>query len=374
VLGWGGYWDGTPSKCVSDALAYRHGFPALGDDAGKTRHAEDVEHVAGLRHVLAGDSRDFPHAQWLISSVRFRTVFHRRLVSHGSCASLWSSSSFSFSKTNRLSPQRAQARIADLSRIEVSFNNLLFVLLCFTVLLGNVVPKNFGTRARQQSHGRCALLQSVAIPVALLLLFSPLWARCWHAQDVARKPETKLMWPAIGATGVAIFLVITPQSWDQASALGPARYFLLLFADGHCPVRSWSTLTVASEFYRGGRVISKHTGRVCSPRCAVTHRNTRRYGDTSALRRCSSHHRLCRGRFQSGQRDGDGLRRQDEHWAYTLICRSFTDDDRANYSTRVGVARCVQRRQADRYYDSGPPLLQGQSPDFDDARHPLIAE
>jgi len=39
------------------------------------------------------------------------------------------------------------------------------------------------------------------------------------------------------------------------------------------------TLTVASEFYRGGRVISKHTGQgMFASMVQLTHRNTRRYG------------------------------------------------------------------------------------------------
>ena len=57
VLGWGGYWGWDPVENASlmpwlvgtAFLAFRH-------DAGKTRHAESLEHVAGLRHVLAGDS------------------------------------------------------------------------------------------------------------------------------------------------------------------------------------------------------------------------------------------------------------------------------------------------------------------------------
>ena len=39
------------------------------------------------------------------------------------------------------------------------------------------------------------------------------------------------------------------------------------------------TFTVASEFYRGGRVISKHTSQgLFASMVQLTHRNTRRYG------------------------------------------------------------------------------------------------
>src|SRR5437588_768900 len=39
------------------------GLPAFRNDAGEAGHAEDVEHVAGLRHVLACDPWYFPDAQ-----------------------------------------------------------------------------------------------------------------------------------------------------------------------------------------------------------------------------------------------------------------------------------------------------------------------
>ena len=64
VLGWGGYWGWDPVReRLAHALAHRHGFFAFSHDAGKARHVEDVEHVAGVRHILAGHPRNFPDAQ-----------------------------------------------------------------------------------------------------------------------------------------------------------------------------------------------------------------------------------------------------------------------------------------------------------------------
>jgi len=75
------------------------------------------------------------------------------------------------------------------------------------------------------------------------------------------------------------------------------------------------TLTVASEFYRGGRVISKHTGQgMFASMVQLTHRNTRRYGGYIV------HFGVvvviigfAGAALQSRQRAGDGIRRQDDH-------------------------------------------------------------
>ena len=42
---------GPGRKCIADAVANGHCVSAFGDDAGKARHAEDLEHVADFHHV-----------------------------------------------------------------------------------------------------------------------------------------------------------------------------------------------------------------------------------------------------------------------------------------------------------------------------------
>ena len=72
---------GPGGECVADAVADRYRVSAFGDDAGKARHAEDVEHVADLRHLLAGDSGNVPHPQRNHQlGACFRAVVHRRMV------------------------------------------------------------------------------------------------------------------------------------------------------------------------------------------------------------------------------------------------------------------------------------------------------
>ena len=64
VLGWGGYWGWDPVENAS-LLPWLTGtaFLAFGDDAGKARHDEGVERLAGVLHVLAVHHGHVPDAQ-----------------------------------------------------------------------------------------------------------------------------------------------------------------------------------------------------------------------------------------------------------------------------------------------------------------------
>jgi cytochrome c-type biogenesis protein CcmF len=99
------------------------------------------------------------------------------------------------------------------------------------------------------------------------------------------------------------------------------------------------TLTVASEFYRGGRVISKHTGQgMFASMVQLTHRNTRRYGGYivhfgvvvviigfagSAFNQDK----------EAVMANGDAM----TIGPYTLICRSYTEDDAPNYASQWAI-------------------------------------
>src|SRR5581483_3146457 len=54
---------GPGGECFADVMADGYGISAFGDDAGKTRHVEDLEHVVCVRYFLAFDPGHFSHAQ-----------------------------------------------------------------------------------------------------------------------------------------------------------------------------------------------------------------------------------------------------------------------------------------------------------------------
>src|SRR6202045_547884 len=216
------------------------------------------------------------------------------------------------------------------------FNNLLFVLLCFTVLWGTWFPKISELVQGNKVTVGGPFYNRVAIPVALLLLIltavGPLLA--WRKTSF-ESLKRNFLWPTIGAAAVAVFLMVTPKSWGSPFGLRPwqdAAYFFSLMA---IALSVLVTLTVASEFYRGGRVISKHTGQnMFASMVQLTHRNTRRYGGyivhfgvvvviigfAGAAFNQDKEQEMA---------NGDKL----TIGSYTLVCRSYTDDDSPNYAS-----------------------------------------
>jgi len=63
VLGWEAIGAGIRSKTLRFSLADGHRVSALRDDAGKARHDEGVERLAGLQHLPAVHPGDVPHAE-----------------------------------------------------------------------------------------------------------------------------------------------------------------------------------------------------------------------------------------------------------------------------------------------------------------------
>ena len=188
------------------------------------------------------------------------------------------------------------------------FNNLLFVLLCFTVLWGTWFPKISELVQGNQVTVGAPFYNRVAIPVALLLLIltavGPLLA--WRKTSL-ESLKRNFMWPTIGAVAVAVFLMLTPQSWGSAFGLKPwveiSNFYSLMAI----------SLAVLVSSHRGQRVLPRR------PRHREAHRtgHVRLHGAAHApqhsplrrihrpLRRGGRHHRLRRLRLQSRQRDGD---------------------------------------------------------------------
>ncbi len=82
VLGWGGYWAWDPVENASLLpVDHRHRVPAFRDDAGKARHDESLERLAGLHHFHALHSRHDAHAlRRRQLRARLRAIVHRQLV------------------------------------------------------------------------------------------------------------------------------------------------------------------------------------------------------------------------------------------------------------------------------------------------------
>src|SRR5262249_52038143 len=169
---------------------------------------------------------------------------------------------------------RSEHKLESLVSRESSFlfNNLLFVLACFTVLWGTWFPKISEWVQNSKVTVGPPFYNSVAIPVALLLLLltalGPLLA--WRKTSL-ESIKRNFLWPSVGALITGVLMVIFGvRPWQDMA------YFYALMA---AMLGVLVILTVVSEFIRGGRVISRHTGQnIFASMVHLYHRNTRRYG------------------------------------------------------------------------------------------------
>src|ERR1700731_1397828 len=112
--------------------------------------------------------------------------------------------------------QRAQARVAGLARIEFPVQQPAVRARVLHNPLGNMVPKDLRVGARPSGNCRRSFLQQRCHSRALLLLLltalGPLLA--WRKTSL-ESLKRNFFWPAVGALVVAIFLMVTPQSWGS---------------------------------------------------------------------------------------------------------------------------------------------------------------
>ncbi|PYX69783.1 MAG: cytochrome C biogenesis protein [Acidobacteria bacterium] len=220
------------------------------------------------------------------------------------------------------------------------FNNLLFCALCFTVLWGTWFPKISELIQGNKVTVSAPFYNRVAIPVALLLIvltaIGPLLA--WGKTSF-ESLKRNFMWPCVGAVIAAIFLMATPPNWGGAFGLRPwldISYFYSLMA---ISLAVMCTLTIASEFYRGGRVISEKTGQgMFASMVQLTHRNTRRYGGYIV------HFGVvvviigvAGGAFNIDKEQEMAYGDKMNLGPYTLLCRSYTDEEFPNYDAQWAV-------------------------------------
>jgi len=341
VLGWGGYWGWDPVENAS-LMPWLTGTAFL--------HSVMMQEKRGMLKMWN---------IWLVFATFWLAILGTFLTRSGIISSVhafaqspignWFAWFLAISLTvfivfffRNKSQLRSEHKLESLVSRESSFlfNNLLFVLLCFTVLWGTWFPKISELVQGNKVTVGAPFYNRVAIPVALLLLVltavGPLLA--WRKTSL-ESLRRNFMWPTIGAIAVAALLMITPQTWGSPFGLKPWQdisYFYSLMA---IALSLLVTLTVASEFYRGGRVISKHTGQnIFASMGQLMHRNTRRYGGYIV------HFGVvvviigfAGAAFNQDKEQEMGYGDKMIIGSYTLVCRSYTDDDSPNYASQWAV-------------------------------------
>ena len=346
VLGWGGYWGWDPVENAS-LMPWLVGTAFL--------HSVMMQEKRGMLKIWN---------MWLVFACFWLAILGTFLTRSGIISSVhafaqssigpwfaWflgiSFAVFVFFFAMNHQHLRSEHKLEAIVSRESSFmfNNLLFLLLTLDVLWGTWFPKISELVQGNKVTVGAPFYNRVAIPVALLLLLltavGPLLA--WRNTSF-ESLKRNFLGPTVGAVIIALFVMLTPASWGSIFGLKPWRdisYFYSLMA---IFLSALVTFTVASEFYRGGRVISDKTGQgMFASMVQLTHRSTRRYGGyivhfgvVLAMIGFSGASLNQDKEMEMGYGDKMNI------GSYQLVCRSFTQDDSPNQESEWALIDVYQ--------------------------------
>ena len=333
VLGWGGYWAWDPVENAS-LMPWLTGTAFL--------HSVMMQEKRGMLKIWN---------MWLIFATFLLCIFGTFLTRSGVVSSVHAFAQSSIGNwfvgflaltfavcvaafVKNRSHLQSENRLESLVSRESSFlfNNLILLVACFTVLWGTLFPiLSEWVQGHKVTVGP-PFFNRVNIPVALLLLLltalGPLLAWRKTSFDSLKR---NFSIPAGAAVATAIILAaFGMRPWTAQSAL----YSLMTIC-----LAVLVTVTVFSEFVRGGRVIARHTGQTLLAGMArLAHRNTRRYGGYIvhfgvALVMIG----LAGSAFNQDKEKEMGYGDRMTVGAYTLTCRSYTQDDKPNYRSEWAI-------------------------------------
>jgi cytochrome c-type biogenesis protein CcmF len=367
VLGWGGYWGWDPVENAS-LMPWLTGTAFL--------HSVMMQEKRGMLKTWN---------MWLIFSTFMLSIFGTFLTRSGVVNSVhaFAESSIGSWFVTFLSIifvvcawlywknkdyLKSEHRLESLISRESSFlfNNWLFLLICFTVLWGTLFPVLSEWVQGHKITVGPPFFNSVAVPFALLLLLltavGPLLA--WRKTSL-ESLKRNFLWPSLGALAVGILLVASPPEWGSIFGLRPWKDSALFYSLIAAMLGTLVTLTVASEFIRGGRVISRHTGRsLPGSMVQLLHRNTRRYGGYIVHVGIALIFIGVLGTplNQSAEKEmafGDKM----SVGPYTLVCQSYTQEEHANYSTDLAIMQVFKGgKQIDTLYPESRFYASSEQP------------
>ena len=349
VLGWGGYWGWDPVENAS-LMPWLVGTAFL--------HSVMMQEKRGMLKIWN---------MWLVFACFWLAILGTFLTRSGIISSVhaFAQSSigpwfgwfliisflvfgvFFFINFLTSSHLRSEHRLEAVVSRESSFlfNNLLFLLLTLDVLWGTWFPKISEWVQGNKVTVGAPFYNRVAIPVALLLLLltavGPLLA--WRKTSL-ESLKRNFLWPTVASVVVALFVMFTPASWGSIFGLKPwvdISYFYSLMT---IFLSALIAFTVASEFYRGGRVIAEKTGQgMFASIVQLTHRNTRRYGGYIVhfgvvLAMIGFSGSALNQEKEATMGFGDKM----QIGSYELVCRTFTQDDNANQESEWALIDVYQ--------------------------------
>jgi cytochrome c-type biogenesis protein CcmF len=341
VLGWGGYWGWDPVENAS-LLPWLTGTAFL--------HSVMMQEKRGMLKVWN---------MWLIFTTFLLSILGTFLTRSGVVNSVHAFAQSSIgnwflwfmvivlaaclyfywkNRSHLVSEHKLESLVSRESSF--LFNNLLFLVACFAVLWGTLFPILSEWVEGHKITVGPPFFNRVMVPIALLLVLltalGPLLA--WRKTSLG-SIRRNFLWPAMGALAVVVFLLLTPASWGTPFGMKPWQEISSFYALMAIALSALVAFTVISEFIRGGRVIRRHTGRnLFSSMLQLGHRNTRRYGGYIV------HFGvivivigLSGAAFNQSKEKEMGFGDKMNIGPYSLVCRSYTQDDNPNYASEWAI-------------------------------------
>lgn len=234
---------------------------------------------------------------------------------------------------------KSENRLESLVSRESSFlfNNLLLLAACFVILWGTLFPiLSEWVQGTKVTVGP-PFFNRVELPVAMLLLLltamGPLLA--WRKTSIESMKRNFGLPAILAAITMAVMVAAGVRPWVDAGSF----YSLITAGLGVLVVT-----TVVMEFIRGGRVIASHNGtNLAAGMLQLTRRNTRRYGGYVvhigvALVVVGMAGLAFNIDKEQEMSYGDKL----DIGRYTLVCRSYTQDQTPNYDYESAIVDVYQ--------------------------------
>ncbi len=345
VLGWGGYWGWDPVENAS-LMPWLTG-------------------TAFLHSVMMQEKRGMMKAWnvWLIFTTFMLSILGTLLTRSGLVSSVHAFAESSigswfwaflvivfsvciFTYLRQRSHLHSEHQIESLVSRESSFlfNNLVLLAACFTILWGTLFPIISEYVEGSKVTVGPPFYNRVAVPIGIFLLFltgiGPVLA--WRSTSF-KSIRRNFIWPVTAGVGTAIILMaLGMRPWRDIGTL----YSLMAFS-----LAALVTTAVGSEFWRGARVIQRHTGKnILSSMVRLTRRNTRRYGGYIVhIGVVIVFIGLAGSAFNQSKEQEMGFHDSMTIGPYRLVCQSYTQDSNANYDSEYELLNV---------YKNGKYLLQ----------------
>ncbi|HET7346945.1 MAG TPA: cytochrome c-type biogenesis CcmF C-terminal domain-containing protein [Acidobacteriaceae bacterium] len=236
-----------------------------------------------------------------------------------------------------------------------AFNNLVLLVACFTILWGTLFPVLSEYVQGYRVTVSAPWYNRIGVPVGVFLLFltgiGPLLA--WRSTSM-RSIRRNFVIPGIAALVIAIVSIplgVHPWTIFTTGEQG-AFYAWITFA-----LAAFVITAIFAEFFRGARVIQRHTGQnLLASVIQLTRRNTRRYGGYIVHFGVVLIFIGFAGQaFNTSKQMTMNYKQSMFLGPYRIECEDFSQDTNANYDTTFAMLNV---------YDRGGKLVTKLAPEL----------